>query len=593
MKDSARFSPGESVASTASLPWGEIVFAAVGAIVFAIAFGGVLIENIRKTGLDWDWTFSLARDWVPVYTVSRFHQLPLWNPYACGGMQMLANPQARLALPFFLLNVLWGPTVGLHLEILLDLAIAWSGGYFLARILGLSPLAAIACASIFPGSSWFGLHLGVGHLTFLSYLFLPWIVALTWLSMTRDAILAAGLAALFMAMTVGGGGVYQVTQAALLVGVVAIGVAIQRGSLMPFAMLALFGCFSLGFSAIKLVPTYALLLSHPKTALVGEYNSASLLLDAMFSRDQAIVRAGWLGHHPWEYWEYGAYVGVFAALMMLVGAASAPWRTTPWILAGGVLFVLAMGEVSANYSPWIWLHSLPVFSQERVASRFLIPLVMTVSVMAAFGIDALQRSPGPGGRSAATIFVALCVFDLWRVGTPNIRYAVEFNLPPIEDRLPFHQFYEGSVYSMFDLARYNMGAMNCFEYTNFPTHVIGSNQAGYRGEQYLSGPGTVTVSRWSPNELSFDVATPGANLLVINQNFDDGWRLIENGQDIMPFKGLLAVRLKPGTQTVTLKYANRYFNIGAIVTFLSLGIFVALVNRARLIAFVRRFCGSL
>ena len=593
MKDSARLSPGESVgvASTASLPWGDIVLATVGAIIFAITFGSVLIENLRKIGRVGDWNFYLARDWASAYTVSRFHQLPLWNPYECGGMQMLASPQARIGTPFFLLHILLGSIVGLHLEILLDLAIAWSGGYFLARILGLSPLAAIACGSIFPSSSWFGLHVGAGHLNFLTSLYLPWIVALTWHSMTRDTILTAGLAALFMAMTVGGAGVYQVTQAALLVGVIATGVAIQRRSLMPFAMLALFACFSLGFSAIKLLPTYVFMLSHPRTVSVSEYNSALLLLDALLSRNQARGRVG----HVWDYSEYGAYIGIFAALMLLVGVASAPRRAMPWVLAGAVMFALAMGEVSANHSPWRLLHYLPVFSQERVALRFLIPFVMAVSVLAGFGIDLIQRSLGLVGRIAAMIFVTLCIFDLWDVGRANLMDAVDADPPPIEDRVPFHQLYAESVGSMFELSRSNTGAMHCYDVghgdgtADSPTRVTGSNQAGYRGEQYLLGPGTVTLSRWSPNELSFKVATQGANSLVINQNFDDGWRLIENRGDIMPFKGLLAVRLKPGTQTVTLKYTNRYFSIGAMVTFLSLGIFVALVNRGRLIAFVRRF----
>ncbi len=578
----------------ASLSRNEIILVTVGAIVFAIAFGYALIENMRQIGGGGDWAFYLARDWASTYTVSRFHQLPLWNPYECGGMQLFASPQARMGTPFFLLDILFGPIVGLRLEILLDLAVAWSGGYFLARILGLSPLAAIACASIFPGSSWFGLHFGVGHVTFPTSLYLPWIVALTWYSMTRDSILTAGLAALFMAMTVGGGGVYQVTQAALLVGVVATGVAIQRRSLMPFAMLAWFACFSLGFSAIKLVPTYVFVLSHARLVDVDEYNSVSRLLDALLSRNQTLTRDPYLPYH-WNYIEYGAYVGIFAALMLLVGVASAPRRTMPWILAGAVMFVLAMGDVSANYSPWRLLHYLPVFSEERVAPRFLIPFVMAVSVMAAFGIDAIQRSKRLGGRTAASILVTLCIVDLWYVGTPNLRNAVDADPPPIEDRVPFHQLYTESASSMFVLSRSNTGAINCYDIghgdgtANVPTRVTGSNQGGYRGEQYLLGPGTVTLLRWSPNELVFNVASQGPNTLVINQNFDDGWRLIDNHGETMPFNTLLAVRLNPGTQTVTLKYTNRYFDLGAMVTILSLAMFVLLVNRRWLIAYAHRF----
>ena len=45
-------------------------------------------------------------------TVLEFHQLPLWDPYYCGGMDMLGTPQSRFASPTFLLTLLFGTLRG-------------------------------------------------------------------------------------------------------------------------------------------------------------------------------------------------------------------------------------------------------------------------------------------------------------------------------------------------------------------------------------------------------------------------------------------------------------------------------------------------
>src|SRR6516165_10540509 len=44
-----------------------------------------------------------------VDTVKRFGELPLWNPYYCGGLDALGAPQSRWASPTFLVSLLLGP----------------------------------------------------------------------------------------------------------------------------------------------------------------------------------------------------------------------------------------------------------------------------------------------------------------------------------------------------------------------------------------------------------------------------------------------------------------------------------------------------
>ena len=124
----------------------EVVLAVVGAIVFALAFSQPLLGRLAQANFHDDWDFTAQLNWVAYASVARFHQLPLWNPYKCGGMPLLGNPQSRFMTPLFLLHLLFGPVVGAHLEIPFHLAIAWGGGYLLARALGLGAPGAVVPA---------------------------------------------------------------------------------------------------------------------------------------------------------------------------------------------------------------------------------------------------------------------------------------------------------------------------------------------------------------------------------------------------------------------------------------------------------------
>ena len=120
------------------------------------------------------------------------------------------------------------------------------------------------------------------------------------------------------------------------------------------------------------------------------------------------------------------------------------------------------------------------------------------------------------------------------------------------------------------MTRANTGAMNCYEYTGFPTRVTGSNQPGYRGEQYLLGPGTATITKWTPNALSYDIVAPRDTTLVVNQNYDDGWRVSSGNGEVFSNDDLLAVRIAAGSQRLALVYRDKYFSLGAILTMLTI-----------------------
>jgi len=400
----------------------EVWLVGLGAVIFALAFCYPLLGNLSQGGFVHDWDYTGELGWVAYYSVSHFHQLPLWNPYKCGGMPMLGNPQARVIMPWFLLHLALGPVVGIHLEILVHVAIAWAGSYVLARVLGLSRLAGLACGSIFAGGSWFYLRMAAGQVVFLPSAYLPWIVALMWLSIERRRLLFAALAGLLVALTFCEGNVYA--HSVLLVGIMVLVLAAVSWDWWPFGALFAFAAFSVGFSAIKLLPTYVLLAAQPpageffqpRSVEFFEAHSLSRMAVMLLSPGQDLYRSsfGGLAH----FHEYGAYVGSIGAGLAMVGILSSYRRAFPWLVLGIAFFTLAMGEFSP-YAPWTLLHQMPIFSQQRIPSRFLILFTLTVAVAAGFGVDFLRRRFRPFGDVATTLLVIAMIIDLWRVGPPR------------------------------------------------------------------------------------------------------------------------------------------------------------------------------
>lgn len=124
----------------------------------------------------------------------------------------------------------------------------------------------------------------------------------------------------------------------------------------------------------------------------------------------------------------------------------------------------------------------------------------------------------------------------------------------------------------------NLGVVQCYEYTDWDSTVRPSDEPGYQGEQYLVGPGTITLERWTPNALSYQVDAPGPTLIVINQNFDSGWRIASGAGEIVSYEGLIGVHVPAGIQIVKLHYISVAFLIGAAVSLLTLVLAIIVVR---------------
>lgn len=544
-------------------------------LLLGILFAYPALAHISSLGSANDWDQHLLYHWVPYVSVVDHGELPMWNPWACGGTPLLANPQARYLSPFFLLHLLFGPVVGLHLEIVLHLAIMAGGGWFLARELGMRRVGRAAVALIFLGTSAHYLHLAMGHTWALSYAYLPWIFALTWRALKTSSLWSAMLVGALLALVIYEGGIYPAPQAALLVVLLCIGTALKKRRLYPLAVAAVAGVTAAGLAAPKLLPTLKFMSQFPRRTDALESTNLQLLYDSLFARDQFIGRAvpTQADGITWGFHEYGAYIGPSATLLVVAAFFLLRRQVLGPALLSVFFLVLACGQLrlgDSSFGLWQLLHLLPPFASQHVPSRFLVPFVLCIAVLAGFGADALQARFGRRGHIAALALVFVGALDAWTVGPPNLWRMYDSPLGPPDVAGEFHHEWWGDTNLMMPLASSNRGALHCYEAVYLPI-AAQMPGPGFRGEEYLEDGGKIRRTHWGPNALDFEIRDGPATVLVVNQNFYSGWTIEHPPQGrIFSHEGRLAVEVPAGTTRVSLRYRSNPFRIGLGAAFLTL-----------------------
>tara|TARA_R110002096_G_scaffold16898_9_gene57969 strand:- start:93705 stop:95528 length:1824 start_codon:yes stop_codon:yes gene_type:complete len=570
--------------------WGNTTWG-ISCLFLGILFGYPALAHNTSLGSANDWDQHLLYHWVPYVSVVDHGEFPMWNPWACGGTPLLANPQARYLSPFFLLHLLFGPVVGLHLEIVLHLAIMAGGGWFLAREFGMQRLGRAAVALIFLGTSAHYLHLAMGHTWALSYAYLPWIFAFTWRALKSSSgttyaafLWPSMIAGALIASVIYEGGIYPAPQAALLVGLLCLGTAVARRRLQPLLVAVVAGLTAAGLAAPKLLPTLKFMAQFPRRTDAVESTNLGLLYDSLFARNQFIGRAvppqG--DGITWGFHEYGAYIGLPAALLVLAALFLLRKRVLGVALLSVFFLVLACGQMrigDSSFGLWQLLHLVPPFASQHVPSRFLVPFVLCIAVLAGFGADALHQRFGRRGLVAALALICVGALDAWTVGPPNLWRMYDSPLGPPDTAAEFHHEWWGDTNLMMPLASSNRGALHCYEAVYLPIAAQMPGE-GFRGEEFLEDGGDIHRTYWGPNALDFEIRDGPATVLVVNQNFYSGWTAEPQGR-VFSLEGRLAVEVPAGTTKVSLRYQSNPFRIGLLAAFLTLLLGVWVRRRAR------------
>ncbi|MBI4767757.1 MAG: hypothetical protein HY787_24705 [Deltaproteobacteria bacterium] len=324
----------------------EIILITFLSFFIGLAFTFPIFHEPQNWGIQ-DWDQHLFYHEVPRLTVIEYGQIPLWNPYYCGGTVMLANPQSRLLSPFFILTLIFGTVVGLKIEIFLHIVLGLVGMYLLARYYSLDPLIAWLPPLLFMLSTMFTLNLTVGMTWFLSVAYLPWIFLFYQNSFDHPLYIWA--TAGFLALMFFEGGAYPLPITFLFLFLYTLGSLSRRrsgGSPLILFGLSLFITFCLG--AIKIFPSFIFLWDHPRH--ISDYSGYSItsLIYSLFNRDQGLEAVDKFSNER-GFWngitygmdENGVYIGLAAGLLFIFGIFL-NWKKY-WTLILCLFFFLWLG----------------------------------------------------------------------------------------------------------------------------------------------------------------------------------------------------------------------------------------------------------
>ncbi|HVJ91565.1 MAG TPA: hypothetical protein VM580_17300, partial [Labilithrix sp.] len=545
-------------------------------------------------------------------TLLRWHQLPAWNPYWCGGTVGIAAPEDPFLGPDFLLRLIFGVAHGRRLAIVLLVILGFEGMYRLCRRLDSSAVGAVFAALVYGTCDRFVSFIHDGWVNFMGFELIPLVLyflvvgalgpgddTLTPIERTESMRRARLLGGFVVAWIILSAGTYPTPYAMLSVGYLAVALSIVgffRGDvgateaasgnrwrrlldapwLLPWISAATIGLVALGLSTGKMLPTLSFLRQFPRVFTPVETHTAMAMFSGFWPRYYAVI------------------------VLACVGVVTADLAAG--IFVGGALlfFALAMGDYG-DTAPFHLLKSLPIFGQLRFPDRFMVGVLLFSSVAASRGLTRLEDTIPAAAKRVWELFFA------WRRrwwGEPAQPYPAEIGWiivgaaafvaftrvgrPYAEEILGAVRIRPGTMYvqegprdydgpfrqsrgnrrdvHMFTPA--NLGSLYCVAGNPLPESAL--LRGDLEAEEYPQDPSKATVKRleWTPNKITLEVDAKEPTTVLVNQNWAAPWRASVG--TVKSFEKLLAVDVPAGKNVVVLEYSDRFLNTCLLVSLASL-----------------------
>jgi hypothetical protein len=561
-----------------------------------------------------DWRY-FAEAWETArVSLSDFHQLPSWNPYHCGGLVLYQDPQAPFPGPLFLLTFWWLSTgAAVKVWIIAHLMAGTLGARALIRDRGGNCPEQVLAAVLVAGCGFVAWHTGGGHLSFTPFLFFP---AILWAFRRSlvDARWAVMVAALF-ALSFYEGATYPIPL--MLVGLAIesaarLGSAFDRRGLL--VSLSLLGVLFPLLAGARLVPVLHYLREHPRLVPLDDQMTLGEVLRTwtLPMHERAFTP------HPYVWDEFADYVGVVPVALLLAGIAVAlirrdadsRLRRIDLALLAALIWC-ALGNIPGA-SLFGVLHELPIYKSLRVPSRFLGPSMVPFALLVTSALMVARQTLDDGAQSRhgplvqrlrlPGLFLGLelalvlaIVLDICTTNAPRIQQGLD----PVLPRTPAASadFYQatGTDYGRFPTHPVRgVGTRQCYvplEWKPAPGIVDGKV-----AQQWVepATAGAATPRAWSPNAVELEVKLRAPGVVVINQNYESGWRAsageigayllpqhhqwLRSSRSTAPVEtppvGLLSVALSAGTHRLILRHRPPGLAPGIALTLIGLGLAV-------------------
>ena len=329
----------------------------------------------------------------------RHGQIPLWDPLMNGGQPFLASPGNSALYPFNILFLFLPPLAAFNVHLVLQFVCCAVSAYFLARVLGLSTIAAFVCGCVY---TFCGYVLSSATLLVLMQA-VPWAPALLGsihLLVTEERKRWLVASAIFGALPILGGGADMSAMSFAIAAAWALIVPREIPIARRLKLAALAIAFSAGLSLMLTLPAYEVIRNSSRGEKrdyatfvqwsVSPQRLPELVVPRFFGPTDTLARRDyWGGKFEGGYpYMVSIYFGASVFLLALAGLTGSKLRGRfllgAFALAG---FILSLG----GYLPffhWIWEH-VPLIGIFRFPVKALQLTLVPMAVLAAAGVDAL------------------------------------------------------------------------------------------------------------------------------------------------------------------------------------------------------------
>lgn len=492
-------------------------------------------------------------------TVRQFGQLPLWDPYYCGGIYSIGSPQTRHVSPTFLLSVLFGHDRGAALIVFAMIIVGLEGAFRYTRSRGASAVGALLAAPVFAASGTFATAPLLGWINFFGFQLMPW-AAFGVREGLRSRFSAGAVTVVAMAWIVGFGGTYAGPLIALVCAFEAIEAAVEnvrrpRAMARVLAFAVLWGGLALAAASVRVLPIAETLLAAPRVIA----DRPGWAWDKVW-----LALTGELAFRGNEISSVSGYFQIGAFMLPALLAGLFAWRAVPLLLLGGLAAWCATGY-AAGWSPFIGLRALPLFSTLRYPERYLAIVALAACALAALGTTHAQRL-SRRHLAGLPLLVALCALLAFNFrGMVRNHHTVDAHrtlvAPARRIDREFRQA-RGNRWLAAHYAPMSRGSLSCWDAWPVPQSPL--LRGDLPAEEYLVEPdaGQVRRTSWSPNRIDLDVTLERPARVRINQNWHGGWRA--NVGTVVSEDGLLALDLPAGHHQVRVRFLPRSTIAGAL-----------------------------
>ena len=481
-----------------------------------------------------DWSSFNSLSLVVRSNILHYGRFPVHNPWVCGGLDLMTNPQNRVFSPFLLADLVLPPQWANLCTLMIYGTVGFIGCFWLLTALGCGRGAALIGSILFVNGSWFALHYAEGHIPYGAMQLVPLMMFLGARLGNHRHLIALALAECLFLLD---GAIYMfIFTLFMLATMLAIGMvpltelkaAVQR----PWKLVLVVAAAALVASP-KLWPVVANIASRqPEIDFYGM--PLNLIAKALFYPFQTLSTP-MAEYAPYYFHEYGCYLSVLGlALIVVVAVRSWSFARThaKYVIAALFWFWIGSGRLSL-FNPWHLEQWTPLLNNVHVQSRLLLFLFIFFVILVAKALNAVK---------SRTMFAVL--------GTLLVAESLVVRNYPMTERPPhFEDLPQSTLITNTTIAttvesawtpqhylRGNTGTAECYEPSFRPSQIRikSANHPDYRGEVYPldSGAGVARLQSYTPGSIviHYELTTP--TRLELNTNALFGWRVVSGNATV-------------------------------------------------------------